>query len=137
MARKTFQITKKQTQVIWNYWSLHYTFPSLLIRLSITTRGNKNALAGPFFISVLAPFINSNWFHNGRNKTKLQWGTYFSFSFLFFQELIPVCIRRWNVSSSFSRPLSGSVLVVGCDNGLFVWTVDPSSPAVRCVLCIS
>ncbi|XP_074623244.1 aladin-like [Acropora palmata] len=29
------------------------------------------------------------------------------------------------------RPLSGSVLVVGCDNGLFVWTVDPSSPAVR------
>ena len=31
------------------------------------------------------------------------------------------------------RPLSGSVLVVGCDNGLFVWTVDPSSPVVRLV----
>ncbi|XP_068671537.1 aladin-like [Montipora foliosa] len=29
------------------------------------------------------------------------------------------------------RPLSGSVLVVGCDNGLFVWTVDPTSPVVR------
>ena len=32
---------------------------------------------------------------------------------------------------SYFRPLSGSVLVVGCDNGLFVWTVDPSSPVVR------
>ena len=35
--------------------------------------------------------------------------------------------------SCYCRPLSGSVLVVGCDNGLFVWTVDPSSPVVRLV----
>ena len=31
------------------------------------------------------------------------------------------------------RPLSGSVLVVGCDSGLFVWTVNPSSPILRYV----
>ena len=32
------------------------------------------------------------------------------------------------------RPLSGSVLVVGCDSGLFVWTVNPSSPILRYVI---
>lgn len=35
------------------------------------------------------------------------------------------------------RPLSGSVLVVGCDGGLFVWTVDPSSPILRSVLHVN
>ena len=35
------------------------------------------------------------------------------------------------------RPLSGSVLVVGCDSGLFVWTVNPSSPILRYVLLFS
>lgn len=77
------------------------------------------------------------------DKTSIQ-HLFFFLSFFFFisinsgvyQALNDLTISK-NVCLSFSRPLSGSVLVVGCDNGLFVWTVDPSSPAVRCVLCIT
>lgn len=48
-------------------------------------------------------------------------------------DLIPLLKHKQQkaVSCVAWRPLSGSVLVVGCDNGLFVWTVDPSSPVVR------
>ena len=37
----------------------------------------------------------------------------------------------------YFRPLSGSMLAVGCDSGVFVWTVDPSSPILRSVLRVN
>ncbi|KAJ7375506.1 hypothetical protein OS493_002280 [Desmophyllum pertusum] len=48
-------------------------------------------------------------------------------------DLVPILEHKQQkaVSCVAWRPLSGSVLVVGCDSGLFVWTVDPSSPILR------
>ncbi|CAH3154561.1 unnamed protein product [Pocillopora meandrina] len=48
-------------------------------------------------------------------------------------DLVPILEHKQQkaVSCLAWRPLSGSVLVVGCDCGLFVWTVNPSSPILR------
>lgn len=48
-------------------------------------------------------------------------------------DLVPILEHKQQkaVSCLAWRPLSGSVLVVGCDSGLFVWTVDPLSPILR------
>ncbi|RMX58852.1 hypothetical protein pdam_00014484 [Pocillopora damicornis] len=48
-------------------------------------------------------------------------------------DLVPILEHKQQkaVSCLAWRPLSGSVLVVGCDSGLFVWTVNPSSPILR------
>lgn len=40
-------------------------------------------------------------------------------------------ILLYDCVNCIHRPLSASVLAVGCNTGIFIWTVDPTSPVTR------